>query len=135
MSEHPNVALLRSGYEAIATGDLPRVLSLFAEDGVVHINGEGPLAGHHQGMEAIGQAFAGLFGWTGGTVSLQVQEIFADDDHAIALVRETATRASDGLTLDVHEVHLFRLVNGSAAEFWDIPAERDRAAHEAFFAS
>jgi ketosteroid isomerase-like protein len=134
MSEHPNIALLRQGYEAIATGDLPSVLSLFADDAVMHVNGAGPLAGNHKGKEAIGHAFAGLFEWTGGTVRLQIGDIFADDDHAIALVHESATRARDGLTLDVNEVHLFRMAQGSAIEFWDIPADGDREAHEAFFA-
>jgi uncharacterized protein len=133
MSEHPNVALLRKGYDAIAQGDLLSVLQLFAENGVMHVGGTGPLSGDHQGREAIGEAFAGLFEWTGGTVRLQVGEIVADDQHAVATVRETARRASDGLLLDVSEVHLFRMVNGAAAEFWDLPTDRD--AHDAFFAA
>jgi ketosteroid isomerase-like protein len=134
MTEHPNATLLRKGYEAIARGDLPSVLELFAENGVMHVSGAGPLAGRHTGREAIGQAFAGLFAWTGGTVKLEIGDIFADDHHAIATVRESATRASDGLVLDVHEMHLFRMADGSALEFWDIPAGPDREAHEAFFA-
>jgi ketosteroid isomerase-like protein len=131
LSEHPNAALLRKGYDAIARGDLLSVLQLFAEDGVMHVGGTGPLSGDHQGREAIGEAFAGLFEWTGGTVRLQIGEIVADDQHAVANVRETARRASDGLMLDVSEVHLFRMVSGLAVEFWDLPTDRD--AHDAFF--
>jgi ketosteroid isomerase-like protein len=134
MSEHPNLARMREGYEAIAGGDLANVLDLFADDGVMHVGGHGPLSGDHTGRAAIGDAFAGLFEWTGGTVKLEVSQLFADDHNAVALVRETAQRASDGLTLDVSEVHLFRMVNGVAVEFWDVPADQDREAHDAFFA-
>jgi ketosteroid isomerase-like protein len=134
MSEHPNVSLVRQGYEAIGRGDLPAVLSLFAEDGVMHIAGNGPLTGDHKGREAIGQVFAGLVEWTGGTISLQVGDVFADDGHAIVLVRETAERARDGLMLDVNEVHIFHLSDGAALEFWDLPADGQRAEHDAFFA-
>ncbi|HVA07920.1 MAG TPA: nuclear transport factor 2 family protein [Acidimicrobiales bacterium] len=133
MSEHPNVAVLRKGYDAMAQGDLPTVLGLFAEDGVMHVNAPAPLGGDHKGREAIGQALGHLVEWTGGTVSLQVREIFADDDHAVVLVRETATRAADGAALDVSEAHLFRLKNGEATEFWDMPAGPDRVAHDEFF--
>jgi uncharacterized protein (TIGR02246 family) len=135
MSEHPNTALIRQGYDAIARGDLPAVLGLFAEDGVLHVNSEGPLGGDHKGREAISGVFTGLFEWTGGTIKLDVTEIFADEDHAIARVRETAERATDGLKLDVSEVHLFRLQGGLAVEFWDLPSDADRAAHDAFFVS
>jgi uncharacterized protein len=135
MSEHPNLARMRRGYAAIAQGDLPTVLDLFAEDGVMHVGGVGPLSGDHAGRAAIGDAFAGLFEWTGGTVKLDVGQLFADDHHAVALVRETAQRASDGLTLDVSEVHLFRMVNGDVVEFWDLPADHDREAHDTFFGS
>jgi ketosteroid isomerase-like protein len=133
MSEHPNVGVLRKGYEAMAQGDLPAVLGLFAENGVLHVKAQAPLGGDHKGREAIGQALGHLFDWTGGTVSMEVKEIFADDDHAVVLVHETATRAADGTSLDVHEAHLFRLKNGEATEFWDMPAEPDRGIHDAFF--
>jgi uncharacterized protein len=134
MSEHPNLSRMRNGYEAIAQGDLPTVLDLFATDGVMHVGGKGPLSGDHTGRAAIGDAFAGLFEWTAGTVKLDVTQLFADDNNAVAIVRETARRASDGLSLDVSEVHLFRMVNGEVVEFWDLPADHDREAHDAFFA-
>jgi ketosteroid isomerase-like protein len=133
MSEHPNVGVLRRGYQAIAAGDLSGALALFTEDAVMHIRANGPLGGDHAGRDAIGRALAGLVEWTGGTVLLDVEEIFADDEHALAVIRETATRASDALALDVREIHLYRIVDGLAAEFWDLPADRDREAHESFF--
>src|SRR5512132_120335 len=57
---------------------------------------------------------------------------FAGDHHAIAHVRETATRAADGARLDVREAHVFHLdPDGRATEFWNVHA--DPEAYEAFF--
>jgi hypothetical protein len=47
-------------------------------------------------------------------------------------VRETATRAADGVALDVEEVHLMAFNDaGLIAELWDIPADPD--VHDDFF--
>ena len=134
MPEHPTVTLVRGAYEALSRGDVPGLLAAFTGDAVLHVSADGPLGGDHQGPEAISQMLAGLFEWTGGTVTLDVEEIFADDSHAIVSVRERAKRARDDLPLDVREVHLLRMVDGKAAEFWDIPADADREAHDLFFA-
>ena len=81
MGEHPNTALLRKGYEAMAAGDLPGVVGMFAPDGVMHVGGDGPFTGAQQGQEAIAQTLGGLFEWTGGTMRLEVEQIFADDQN------------------------------------------------------
>lgn len=128
-----NAALLRKGYEAIAAGDPGPVVGMFASDGVLHANVDGPLGGDHRGHAAIGQFLGNLFEWTGATLRIDVEEIFADDDHGVVLVRESATRARDGVALDVRETHLCRFENGLVADFWDIPAPSQKAVHDAFF--
>jgi hypothetical protein len=125
-------ALLRDAYESLAKGDPTAVLNAFAADGVLHIT-SGAFTGDHVGPEAVAQVLGGLVEWTGGTLRLQVQEIFADDSHAVVLLRETATRARDGAELDVRETHLLHLENGFVVDFWDLPAEAGRDAHDAFF--
>lgn len=40
--------------------------------------------------------FGSLFEWTGGTLRLDVEEIFADEDHGVVLVRESATGRKTG---------------------------------------
>lgn len=132
MAEHPNVPRFRQAYDALAVGDLPTVLETFAPDIVFHVGGNGPLAGPQKGREAAAAALVHGFEVSGGTQRFDVRSILADDDHAVVHVRETATRAADGKTLDVEEVHLFALDgNGQIAELWDIPA--DPSEHDAFF--
>lgn len=130
-----NEALLRKGYSAMAGGDPGTVVAMFGSDGVMHIGGPGPFQGDHQGPEAIGANLGQLFEWTGGTMRMDVEDIFADDTHGVAVIRESATRVSDGKKLDVRETHLFRFdpATGLVSEFWDIPALSDREAHDEFF--
>lgn len=132
MAEHPNVARFRHAYAALAAGDVPTVLEQFAPDIIFHVGGDGPLAGAQKGREGATAALVHGFEVSGGTQRFDVRNMFADDDHAVVHVRETATRAADGVTLDVEEVHLFAInADGLIAELWDIPA--DPNVHDDFF--
>ncbi|HYZ97268.1 MAG TPA: nuclear transport factor 2 family protein [Acidimicrobiales bacterium] len=132
MSEHPNVARIVRGYEAFAARDINGVLGLLSEDIVWHVSG-GCFAGDRKGRDEVTAHFHELAAFTGGTLLLNVLEVFADDHHAVAHVRETATRAADGARLDVREAHVFHLNgNGRAVEWWHIHSDPD--AYEAFFA-
>ena len=46
-------ALIASGYEAFAAGDVPAVLAMFAEDISWHISGRSPLAGVYTGRDGV----------------------------------------------------------------------------------
>jgi ketosteroid isomerase-like protein len=136
MSEHDYAALLRKGYQAMADGDAATVVGLFAADGTMHNAEVGPpLGGDHHGREAIAANLGALFQWTGGTLRFGLQEIFFGEEHAVALVRETARRARDGATLDLLETHLFRFRDGEVAEFWDLPSAQQRSEHDEFFSA
>ncbi|MGH8999526.1 MAG: nuclear transport factor 2 family protein [Acidimicrobiia bacterium] len=132
MAEHRNVDRVRRAYAAFAAGDLPSVLEEFAPDGVMHAGGDGPFSGDHKGREAIGAMLIGAFQFTGATQALELGGIYADDLHGIVNVRETATRESDGATLDMPEVHLMAFgPDGKITDFWDIPEDHD--VHDDFF--
>jgi ketosteroid isomerase-like protein len=132
MAEHPNVARIRQAYDLLVAGDLPAVLERFAPDIRFHVGGDGPLSGVQKGRENAAAALVHGFEVSGGTQRFELRNVFADDDHAVVHVRETATRAIDGVTLDVEEVHLFALESdGLIAEIWDIPA--DPKLHDDFF--
>jgi ketosteroid isomerase-like protein len=130
MSEHPNVARIVEGYERFATRDVDAVLRLLSHDVVWHVAG-GRFAGDHKGRDEVAAHFQELTRFTKGTLLLNVLDVFADDRHAVAHVRETATRA-DGARLDVREAHVFHLdPDGRATDWWNIHG--DPEAYEAFF--
>lgn len=131
MGEHPNVARVRDAYTAFSKADLDSALKDLADDGVFHFNGDGPNSGDHKGREAVSKALIAAFEATGGTQTLDVKDVFADDHHAIVVLHESATR-TDGATLSVDEVHVLTLdAEGKITNLWDLP--RDPDAHDAFF--
>lgn len=131
MGQHANVARVRDAYAAFSTGDLNGALKDLADDAVFHFNGEGPNSGDHKGRDAIEKALIAAFELTGGTQMLEIKDVFADDNHAIVVLHETATR-TDGATLDMDEVHVLTIdPDGKITDLWDVPADPD--VHDAFF--
>ncbi|MGQ0617296.1 MAG: nuclear transport factor 2 family protein [Acidimicrobiia bacterium] len=132
MAEHPNAEKIRTAYAAFTAGDLPAVVEAFAPDAVFHVAGDGPTTGDHKGHQAITALLVDGFHKTGGTQRIEVRSIYADDHHGVVVAHETATRAHDGATLDIEEVHLLALApDGRVTDFWDVPSDPD--VHDAFF--
>ena len=131
MPEHPNVKRVRDAYAAFDKADLNGALADLADDAVFHFKGEGPISGDHKGRAEIEKALIGAFELTGGTQKLEVRGIFADDQHAVVSLRETASRP-DGATLDVEEAHVITInPAGQITNLWDLPTDPD--AHDRFF--
>ena len=131
MAEHPNVKRVRDAYAAFDKGDLNGALADLADDAVFHFTGEGPLSGDHTGRAEIEKALIGTFELTGGTQKLEIHGIFADDQHAVVALHETASRP-DGATLDVEEAHVITMnPAGQITNLWDLPTDPD--AHDRFF--
>jgi uncharacterized protein len=131
MAEHPNVRRLRDVYAALDKADLSGALADLADDAVFHFKGEGPNSGDRKGREAIEAVLIGRYELTGGTHKFEVHDIFADGNHGVAVVRETATR-KDGATLDVEESHVVAFnAAGKITKVWDL--QTDAEAHDRFF--
>ena len=107
MAEHPNVTLLRRGYEAFAQGDMDTLNNLFADNIVWHEGGRNPLSGDYKGIEQVLGLFGKLFELTEGTIKVEVHDILANDEHAVALVTISASRKGkrfSGTSVDVFHV-------------------------------
>lgn len=118
---HPNEQLARQAYEAFATGDMTTLDSLFADDVQWHVSGTSPVSGVYDGKQATFGLFAQLSERSGGTFSVDVQDIMANDDHTVALVKIQGQR--DGKRLDDSDVHVMRVQDGRLVSFrsfnWD----------------
>jgi ketosteroid isomerase-like protein len=118
---HPNEELLRSGYEAFGRGDINAVLAIFADDIVWHIPGRSSLAADYKGHQEVLGFFGKLVELSGGTFSIELHDILADDDHGVVLVREKAQR--NGKTLEMDSAHIWHIKNGKATEFWGLATD------------
>jgi ketosteroid isomerase-like protein len=111
VTEHPNAALVRRGYEAFNTADLETLTGLFDEGVSWHTPGRGPLAGDHQGREAVFAQFGRYGGQTEGTFKATLQRVLTDDDRrVIGIHRNSAER--NGKHLDVGCCIVFELEDG-----------------------
>jgi ketosteroid isomerase-like protein len=117
MAGHPNVARIMDGYAAFAKGDFAVLNDLFAEDVLWHEPGRNQLAGDYRGREAVYEFFGRLLELTEGSLRLDIQTVFADDVHGVALVVSSASRG--GRSVTANDAHIFRLRDGVVVEFWN----------------
>jgi uncharacterized protein len=117
MAEHPNVARIRDGYAAFATGDFAVLTDLFAEDVVWHVDGRSQLAGEYRGRDAVFAFFGKLMEVTEGTFRVDVHAVLADDEHGVALTFVSASR--DGRSLTDQAAHVFHMRDGKVTEYWN----------------
>jgi uncharacterized protein len=129
MAEHPNLDLMRRGYAAYTSGDMDTINGLFADDVVWHVAGRSPIAGDYTGKEEVFGFFGKLQELSGGTSTVQVHDLLADDEHGVAIVTESATR--DGHTYEGRTTHVLHLRDGKVTEFWD--AHIDQYAADEFW--
>jgi len=127
MAEHGNVGRIRKGLELRKeTEPTPEesafLWDLFAEDVTWHGSGDNPFAGDFRGKEAVFEAFGRVE--AGGSFRRDVENVFADDDYAVAVVHNVADRGD--AHLDWHEVMVFRFdAEGRISEFRGIHEDQD----------
>ena len=92
-ADHPNAARMRGGFDAFARGDLAAVEALSVPGASWTIAGTGPLAGTHRGWTEVSTMFGRLFELTGGTFTMELVSVLADDVHAVAVYDGTSTVA------------------------------------------
>jgi hypothetical protein len=127
MADHPNATLLRNGYEAFGKGDMARITELFSEDVVWHVPGANLISGVHRGRDAVFAMFAKTTQLSGGTFKIDVHDVLANDEHAVALTRGTASR--EGKQLNSLDTDVYHVSGGKVTEFWSF-AENQRVTDE-----
>ena len=117
MSEHPNIARLREGYEAFGKGDLAALDDLFDENIRWHEPGQNQLGGTYEGRQAVYELFGRLFELTEGSFRLDVRKMFADDTDGVVVAEASARRGVKSFE-HVVEAHLWRFSpEGRVVEF------------------
>ena len=126
---HPNEDLIRRGYQAFLTGDMATLDELFADDIVWHAPGTSPVSGDFNGKQEVFGTFQKVGELAGGSFTLDIHAVLADDEHAVVLARATGER--EGKKLDDRSVQVFHIKDGKVTEQWLYP--EDAAANDAFW--
>ena len=132
MAEHPNVALVRRAMQAMNETDMSKaeqemavVDAFMADDIVWHEIGR---AEPRHGKDELRAAM--MEGARDYTITYDLHDVIANDDHAIALGTATAVRGDK--TLQYRTAEVFHIRDGKATERWAF--SDDTAAIIEFFA-
>ena len=111
-----NSAAVRRAYRALLKGDVLALEQLIAEDVVWHVPGRSGLAGDHPGREGIVRLFARLSERSGGSLRVDLHDVTASAEHAVALQELRATR--EGTKLASKQLVVFHIHAGRITEVW-----------------
>lgn len=121
--EHPNVTLVREGFEAFEKGDMGWMDEHVADDVVWHVGGNSKWSGAYEGrarvLEFFGRQAQAM------TTEVDVHDILGNDDHVVVLGTASA-RAEDGSSAGWKFAQIFHIKGGKATEVWGM-AENDAA--------
>jgi ketosteroid isomerase-like protein len=119
---HPNEDLVREGYAAFGRGDIDALRrNFFAEDSTTTSPARALLGGDYEGVAHVLEWLGRQFELSGGTISAEVHDVVANDEHAVALITVRGERA--GKQLEDNGVQVFHFRDGRVSEIGSHPAD------------
>jgi ketosteroid isomerase-like protein len=115
-NEHPNAALFRRGYAAFTAGDMDTLRELFDENIIWHTGGRSRFSRDTHGIDETLGFFLELVQASNGTFHLDVHDVLANDEHAVALV--TSHEDVDGTKYEDIGSHVVHIKDGKVTESW-----------------
>jgi uncharacterized protein len=130
MAEHPDVTLVKRGYDAFNAADVGTLSEMIADDAVQTMVGDNLVSGEFKGRDNILGMYAKLGELTNGTYKCEVEQTFTDGNGTVVVVhRQTAER--EGKRLDNRQALIFKIVGGKIVSLTD--ASDDIANDDAFY--
>ena len=115
MTADARADLVRRYFEAVRT-DHTQTARLYAPEATLHYVGRHVLGGVYRGQQEILELFRRSREAFGGTQQLDLHDVVAGDNHAVALLNGAAER--DGVRRHWRRVVVFHLRDGLIAEQW-----------------
>jgi hypothetical protein len=130
MAEHPDVTLVKRGYNAFNNQDVATLRELLAEDAVQTMVGDNLVSGEYKGLDNVLAMYNRLGELTGGTYRCEVEQTFTNGKGTVVVVHhQTAQR--EGKRLDNRQALVFQVVNGKVVSLTD--ASDDIAIDDDFY--
>jgi ketosteroid isomerase-like protein len=98
------------------TVDAKALQDVLGKDVVWHIPGEGVWAGDIRGRDALIALWTGVAD-EGDSLSFDIHDVLANDEHAVALANVTMNRRGKG-SLQMRSVWIFHCLGGKVTEGW-----------------
>jgi ketosteroid isomerase-like protein len=115
---------IRQAYAAFGRGDVDGYLRACTDDFLFHVPGSGGISGTYLGRAGMYELAAKAMSLSSGTFSEEVEDVLANDSHAVVLTRHRFTR--NGGPKDYRTAHVYEISGGKLARCYEQP--RDPAA-------
>jgi ketosteroid isomerase-like protein len=130
MAEHPDITLVKRGYDAFNRADIATLTELIADDAVQTMVGDNLVSGEFKGRDNILAMYGKIADLTNGTYTVDVEQTFTDGRGTVVVVhRQTGER--NGKRLDNRQALIFKIVGGKAVSLTD--TSDDPAVDDAFY--
>ena len=123
--EHPNVTLVKEGFDALEKGDMSWFDQHTADDVVWHVGGNSKWAGTYEGKAKVMDLFGRQMQAMGGPPQAEIHDVLANDDHVVVMGSAKAS-GKDGSSAEWKYVNVFHIKDGKTTEAWGM-AENDAA--------
>ncbi|MFE0702771.1 nuclear transport factor 2 family protein [Streptomyces sp. NPDC058872] len=130
MSQHPDAALVRRGYEAFSKGDMEALGALMTSDCTHHAPGSTRFGGHFKGRDNVLGLYRDLAEYTNGTLRVDLKGVYVDGrGHAVSSHTLFGEHGDRGI--EMRGALFFTIIGGKISDI-DECAE-DIAVLDAFF--
>ncbi len=109
-----NLAHILSAYEAFRAGDLDALRGKFSDGVVWHTPGLGGIEPTYKGVDGVMTYLTTLFELTDGTVRVEPEHMYADDDRVVVLESVSASRGDQHI--EFHDVVVYEIRDGKTVE-------------------
>ena len=123
---HPLEAILREAYAAFGRGDVDGYLQPCAAEFIFSVPGTSALSGDYHGRKGLYDLAARAMTITAGKFQEVVEDVLANDHHAVVLARHSFTR--EGAAYEYRTAHVYDVQDGKLARCYEQP--RDPVAFE-----
>ena len=120
---HPLESIIRDAYAAFNRGDLDGYLAACTPDVSFHVPGRSAAAGSYHAKEGLAKLAGVVIEIAGDTFQEDVEDVLANDVHAVVLARHRFTR--DGLRKDYRTAHVYEVRDGKLARCYEQPRDME----------
>jgi len=123
---HPNEAPIRRTFEAFDRRDVAGIQAYLHPDIVwFDLGSDNPLGSEFRGVGEVLSFFAHTFETTNDSLHLNVHDVLANDNHAVALVQLTGQRGKR--ELNDQTVFLCHVKDGLVTQVWSYAEDQTKA--------
>ena len=130
MAEHPDITLIRKGYDAFNRADVATLSEILASDVEHHMFGDSQVSGDYKGLDDVLGFYGRLAELTGGTYGCDIESMFTGGNGKVVVVhRQRGER--NGRQITPRQALIFTVVAGKVVDLHD--TTEDLEAEDAFW--